>query len=374
MYGYVNGIDWVNAEAMKYWSFPASYTQEKKKKEYNDAVFSGNYLGALKVDGYYQRLIKDEDGNCFMIARSKNVKGEAVNKIDWVPQIKPFMDLLSNGTVLLCECYLPGNEGSKNVTSLLGCLKDKCIERQEKGQKLHLYVFDICALAGKNLVDVPAKERFALLHSQNLTFESASEYVTFAEYYSGLELHEKLQAYLAEGREGMVITREDCPIYFKRTPAHMTIKIKQELRETIDVIILGANAPTRSYGGKEIESWKYWENMRTGEKLEGDHYKDYSDGLPIEPITKAYFHGWAGSLIIGLYDAAADKVVPIGSVSGLTEEVLQNWQSYKGKVLEVGGMQLMRDDKGEFTGIRHPKAISFRTDKTARECTMDQVK
>ena len=71
MKGFVNGIDWVNAEAMRYWSFPASYTDEKKKSEVHSAIFSGDYLGALKVDGYYQRLIKDEDGNCFMIARSK---------------------------------------------------------------------------------------------------------------------------------------------------------------------------------------------------------------------------------------------------------------------------------------------------------------
>lgn len=372
MYGYVNGIDWINASAMLYWSFPASYSIEKRKAELHDAVYGNNYLGSLKRDGYYQRLIKDEDGNCLMIARSKNVKGEAVNKIDWVPQIKPFMDSLPNGTVLFTECYLPGNEGSKNVTSLLGCLKEKCIARQEAGQKLHIYVFDIGAWAGENWVDKPAEKRFEAVN--DFIVDVGTEFVSFAKYYRGQELWDRLQRYLAEGREGMVITRADCPIYFKRTPAHMTIKIKQELRETIDVIILGANAPTRSYGGKEIESWKYWENMRTGEKLEGDHYKDYSDGLPIEPITKAYFHGWAGSLIIGLYDAAADKVVPIGSVSGLTEEVLQNWQSYKGKVLEVGGMQLMRDNKGEFTGIRHPKAISFRTDKTARECTMDQVK
>lgn len=370
MKGYIDGIDWVNAESMKYWVFPASYTQEKKKSEYNDAIYSGRYLGSRKVDGFYQRLIKDEDGNCFMIARSKNVKGEAVNKIEWVPQIIEFMRGLPNGTVLLSECYLPGNEGSKNVTSLLGCLKEKCIARQETGQKLHLYIFDVCAWNGKNWVDKPAAERFVWVNEQ----KSSCPYVEYAHYYRGPELHEKLQEYLANGYEGMVITREDCPIYFKRTPAHMTIKIKQELRETIDVIVLGANAPTRLYGGKEIESWKYWEHMLTKEKLEGELYKKYSDGEPIEPITKAYFHGWAGSLIIGLYDAAADKVIPIGSVSGLTEEVLQNWQSYKGKVLEVGGMQLMRDDNGKFTGIRHPKVISFRTDKTARECTMDQVK
>ena len=29
MKGFVNGIDWINAEAMKYWSFPSSYTDEK---------------------------------------------------------------------------------------------------------------------------------------------------------------------------------------------------------------------------------------------------------------------------------------------------------------------------------------------------------
>lgn len=67
----------------------------------------------MKVDGYYQRLIKDEDGNYFMVARNKNVKGEAVNKIEWVPQLQDFMAQLPNGTVLLSECYLPGHEGSK---------------------------------------------------------------------------------------------------------------------------------------------------------------------------------------------------------------------------------------------------------------------
>ena len=29
MKGYVNGIDWYNADAMKYWSFPSSYAKDK---------------------------------------------------------------------------------------------------------------------------------------------------------------------------------------------------------------------------------------------------------------------------------------------------------------------------------------------------------
>ena len=263
MKGFVNGIDWINAEAMKYWSFPSSYTDEKKKNEVHDAIFGGDYFGALKVDGYYQRLVKDEDGNCFMIARSKGVNG-AINKYDWVPQLHPFMESLPNGTVLLCECYLPGNEGSNKITSLLGCLKDKCIARQEKEQKLHFYIFDVCAFDGKDFTKTPASDRFFMLDFFKKTY--GREYIEWAEYFSGPELWDKLQEYLGSGREGIVITRKDCPIYFKRTPAHMTIKIKKELQETIDVVILGANAPTRLYGGKEIETWKYWEDTYTGEK------------------------------------------------------------------------------------------------------------
>ena len=106
MKGFIGDIDWVNAEAQKYWSIPASYSDEKRKSEVVNAIYSGDYYGALKVDGYYQRLIKDEDGNCFMVARNKNVRGEAVNKIEWVPQIQDFMAQLPNGTVLFVITWM----------------------------------------------------------------------------------------------------------------------------------------------------------------------------------------------------------------------------------------------------------------------------
>lgn len=359
MKGFVNGIDWINVEAMKYWSFPASYSDEKRKNEVHNAIFGGDYMGALKVDGYYQRLIKDEDGNCFMIARSKGVNG-VIDKYEWVPQLHPFMSNLPNGTVLLCECYLPGNEGSNKITSLLGCLKDKCIARQEAGQKLHFYIFDVCAFMGENYIKTPIEKRIEYLN--RIKERISSDYVEFAEYYRGPELWDKLQEYLASGREGIVITRKDCPIYFKRTPAHMTIKIKKELQETIDVVILGANAPTRLYGGKEIETWKYWEDTFTGEKLEGEYFKDYYNGKSIEPVTKAYFNKWAGSLIIGI--RKDDKLIPIGSLSGLEEEILANWQNYKGKVVEVTAMQIMNTEN---QGLRHPKMVRMRPDLTPRD-------
>ena len=100
MRGYINGIDWINIDPMKYWAFSASYDKEKKRAETETLVRSGDYLGALKVDGYYQRLIKDEDSNCFMIARNRNVKGEIVNKIEWLPQISEWLQKMPVGTCL----------------------------------------------------------------------------------------------------------------------------------------------------------------------------------------------------------------------------------------------------------------------------------
>ena len=369
MKGYVNGIDWINAEAMRYWSHPASVPPEKRKQEIRNAIFSGEVLGALKVDGYYERLIKDEDGNCFMVARSKNVKGEATEKLAWVPQIHDFMESLPKGTVLLSECYLPGDEGSKKITSLLGCLKDKCIARQEAGQKLHFYVFDVMAWGGEDLTKRTFDNRIMYIEDNLPMF--ANEYVTGAKYYEGSELWEMLQRYLADGREGMVIMQKKAPVYFKRTPARVSFKIKQELRQSIDCFFTGrASAPTKDYQGKEIESWQYWVDQDTDERLPlGNHYYDaFMNGKHYIPVTKPYYMHYAGSLEIGCVDADGN-VVPIGFLSGLTDEIKMNYKDYEKRVIEVGAMEL--NDTG---GLRHAKMLGWRPDKLWRECSIEQLK
>ena len=372
MKGYIDGIDWLNIAPMKYWSCPASYSNEQKKQLVTSAIMSLDYSGALKVDGYYQRLLKDEDGNCFMIARSRNVNGEIVNKIDWVPQLKDWMQTLPNGTCFLSEIYIPDNETSKSVTSILGCLKDKAIERQKK-TPLYIYIFDCMAFNGKNFNKMQYVKRQGEIKKIQEDYDTSS-YISFAKFYKGQELWDKLQEFLSSGREGMVIMRNDAIVYDKRTPARVSIKVKKELEESIDAVILDANAPTRDYTGKEIETWQYWEDIKTGEKLNGEFYREYDlNGSP-EPVTKNYFYGWAGSLVIGLYNTETGKYNPIGSLSGLTEEVLSNWKDYRGKVVEVTGMQIFRDENGKFSGIRHPKLKAFRDDKAAKECTFEQVK
>lgn len=368
MKGYVKGIDWINAEAMKYWSFPASTSQEKRKQETHNMIFSGEYLGAMKVDGYYERLIKDEDGNCFMVARSKNVHGEATEKIEWVPQIHDFMESLPNGTVLLSECYLPGNEGSQKITGLLGCLKERCIERQEKGQKLHFYIFDVMAWGSKDLTKTPFEKRIEYLNCQLPLYPS--EYVQIARYYEGEELWNQLQEYLASGREGVVIMRKEAPVYFKRTPARVSLKIKKELKESIDCFFTGrAAAPTKEYTGKDIEHWQYWVDVETDERIPvGEHWFEvYNNDKTWMAVTKPYYMRYAGSLEIGLMDG--DKVVGIGYLSGLTDEIKMNYKEYKYRVIEVGAMMLTPDG-----ALRHGKMLGWRPDKPWRECSIEQLR
>jgi len=368
MKGYVGGIDWINAEAMKYWSFSSSYKKDKKVETRN-MIFSNEYLGAIKVDGYYERLIKDEDGNCFMVARSKNVAGEAVEKLAWVPHIIPFMESLPNGTVLLTECYLPGNEGSQKITSLLGCLKERCIARQTTGQKLHFYVFDVMAWGNEDLTKRSFDNRILYIEDNLPMF--ANEYIEGAHYYDGEELWNKLQAALADGREGMVIMRKDAPVYFKRTPARVSLKIKKELRETIDCFFTGrVAAPKRDYTGKEIENWPYWVHQETNERLPlGNHYYEaFMEGKPYIPVTKPFYNDWAGSLEIGVINTEGE-IVGIGYLSGVTDDIKEHYKDYQKKVIEVGAMQLTPDG-----ALRHGKMLGWRDDKTWDQCFLSQIK
>ena len=96
-------------------------------------------------------------------------------------------------------------------------------------------------------------------------------------------------------------------------------------------------------------------------------YAAYVDGVPVVPVTKNWYYGWAGSLKLGLYEG--DKLVHVGDLSGVTDEVKENWKNYVGKVVEISCMEI--HDTG---GLRHPRLMSYRTDKEPKECTMEQIR
>lgn len=366
----IDGIDFQNLAPQKYWAPPASWSDEKKKETTQARIFSGDWFGAEKKDGYFSKLVKDMDGNIGLFSRSKNVNGEYPEKSEWVPHLKPFFDWLPNGTCLLGELYLPSRPGSSNITTLLGCLKEKCIARQEIGEKLHFYVFDVLAYEGKSIYTSPFMARTAILYSMAAEYAHGprcGDFVLFAHYKSGKELWALLQSVLADGGEGIVITRGGAPYQPDKRPSKDCQKVKKELQETIDCFFTGRGTPpTRLYTGKEIETWKYWQNIRTGAKIEGALYKDYKDGATIEPITKPFFNGWAGSLEIGVLKDG--EIYPIGLLSGLVDEIKADPGAQRMKCIEVTAMEVMADSGA----LRHGKMLRFRPDLTPTDCTYEK--
>lgn len=366
-YGIIDGYNFGEMEPQKYYAPPASWDEEKKKRTARERIFSGEWYGAEKKDGYFAKLIKDEDGNIILNSRSRNVNGDFPEKHEWVPHLQPFFEDLPNGTCLLGELYLPSKPGSSNITSLLGCLKEKCIARQEKGEKLHFYVFDILAWEGESYMN---KTLFERIDELNLMWRAGymNEYVEIAEYFFGNELWTKLQTVLANGGEGMVITRGGALYQPGKRPSKDCLKIKKELAENIDCFFTGrASAPTRLYSGIEIQTWKYWENPFTGELKEGEYYKDYMNGAQIEPVTKPYFNRWAGSLEVGVMKDG--NVVSIGYLSGLTDEIKANFKDYKFRCIEMAAMEILHETKG----IRHGKFLRFRDDLSVEDCTWTKI-
>lgn len=380
--GMIDNYNFKEMNPMRYWAPPASWSFEKKKETTQSRIFSGDWYAAEKKDGYFAKLVKDEDGNVGLYSRSRNVNGEYPEKHEWVPHLQPFFDNLPNGTCLLGELYLPSKPGSSNITSLLGCLKEKCIARQEQGEKLHFYAFDILAWENKSYLDKTMLERIDEL---NLLWRAGymNEYVEIAKYYNGKELWEELQKILASGGEGMVIIRGGAKYQPDKRPSKDCQKVKKELSENIDCFFTGrGTSPTRLYTGKEIQTWKYWENMRTGVKVEGELYKDYAAGALYEPVTKPYFYGWAGSLEIGvlvLHEVGKNdgllcpeypgyRIQPIGYLSGLADEIKSDPCAQRMKCIEVTAMELMKDTMA----LRHGKLNRFRPDLSPLDCTLEK--
>lgn len=383
MYGFIDGYDFGEMEAQKYYAPPSTWSDEKKRENARMKIYSNEWLGAEKKDGYFAKLIKDEDGNVILYSRSRGVNGKFADKHEWVPHLNSFFESLPNGTCLLGELYFPSQPGSRNVTTIMGCLKEKAIARQEKGEKLHFYVFDCLAWDGHSNMSRKALSRFETVDKMGTISTFDCEYVSFAKYVSGADLNVLLQEILARGDEGVVITHKDGLYEPGKRPSKTTLKIKKELKQTIDCFFTGVgSAPTKEYTGKEIETWKYWMNQMTGAKMEAEMYNEYKNGCPIIPITKGYYHGWAGSLEIAVLrhkegsrckihgiEYHDTEVFPIGWLSGLPDEMKADPKKYAFKPIEVTAMEYDALNHS----FRHGKMVGWREDLGIGDCTFNKL-
>lgn len=369
----IDNYNFTNMEAMKYWSHPSSTAPSIRKAECKAYALSGNYIGARKVDGFWGMMIKDEHGHFHLRSRTESTNGGWVDKAEWIPQICNALADIPNGTVLIGEVYLPGNEGSRKVTSVLNCLKDKCLDRQEKNGYLHFYIFDILAWDGKNIMNKGIADRIKYL-TDNASI-LLTNYSEMAVYKEGEELWNLYGEIIQAGGEGLVITRKDYPYEPKKRKARATVKMKKELQDTIDAFIDGAwKKPTKEYTGKtSLGEWQYWMNEKTGQIFTTNQYADYISGAPIIPVTRLYALGYAAAISFSVMDG--DKPVHVGWISGipdtLRQAIVENPDSVVNDVYELTAMEI-EFVTGEYT-LRHGKIVQKRPDKTKEDCLYSQI-
>lgn len=369
----IDGYNFAELEVEKYWSLPKT---KDPHIEIKNLIFSGDYIAAEKVDGHFYMLIKDMSGNYIFRGRSKNVNKIYVDKSNFIPHITEEFEYLPNGTVLIGEAYLPKYPGSKNVTTIMGCLLEKSLKRQEiEDKKIHFYIFDCLAFNGQNIMNKSIIERISYIENLQDDFyyhrNRPMRYSSIAEFYEGQELWDYIGEVLSAGGEGVVLQSKSGAYEPGKRKAWKTVKVKKEINNELDLFFTGKYKPsTVEYTGKEIKTWTYWMHQRTGEKLEGYLYDDFAAGEPILPITKGYFYGWAGSVQLGAIDEEGN-IVEVAWISNLTEDVKKKviTGELDFQVVKVTAMEI----DSESHNLRHAKIVEYRDDKDWKDCSIDQL-
>lgn len=314
---------------------------------------SGKAFGQLKKDGYWYQFEKHENYSYLFSRSVSTVTKLQSEKIENIPHIKNALDCLPKDTILVGEIYYPGGT-SKNVTSIMGCLPKKAIERQNGDYGLiHYYIHDILMYDGLNFVsnEISNYDRYRILEKIFQKHElNKYDFLELAEAWED-DLYSRVGDSLAAGEEGMVIKVKEGIYEPGKRPSTM---LKAKKVDFADVIIIGFEEPTKEYYGKEIESWQY-----------------YKDGVA---VTKPYYMGWMNARIkIGVYDKDG-SIVNIGTIhSGISDEMKQDMTENPSKYLnQVCEVQCMSLDKKEYT-VRHGFLLRMRDDKNPEDCTIEGV-
>lgn len=348
---------------MSYWAFSGTSAAQKKKFA---KAFEQDYALTLKRDGALYRAVLTEEEAILQSRTVSRTTGEFVEKQDRVPDIMKALSVFPKNTVFMGEICFPmemGNTISSDVVGIMGCLAEKAILRQEQ-TPLNYYIFDVLMYDGEPFYNKPYKVRMEKL-KQIATLGRTEQRLEFAEpVYSDID--KVLQNYLSNGWEGGVLMKLSEPYQFEKRPAWTSIKVKQAT-DTIDLVIMGTTPATKEYTGKYPKTHQYWQNVKTGELVEGNYY---ASGGHI-PVSSTYFHGLPGGLQLGAY--YGDEIIEVCRIANLTdslrEELNSNLEKYIGKVVEVSAMMVDIEKKS----LRHPKLEKIREDKNPEECLYSDV-
>ena len=391
------GLNWVEP-------MTAKEIAVDKQDEYFD---SEDYYIEEKFDGTRATLhFMADHTRCF--SRRVSVKtGWFCENSDSVPHIRDMNIPELEGTVIDGEMFI-NNRPFRDVASVLNCKWDKAVERQKELGEVILHAFDIVYYKGEDVQDLPLHDRKKYLREVvKLIFNYGYTCVEEVPYYPCgiIFVHEErlftprryYEHIVENGGEGVIIKNRSGKYYQKRGNEYL--KIKKFI--TRDTVIVGFNPPTKEYKGKfpKPSQWLYWWNEEEDKKfyvesnLDWFNDKTYKQYPSIIPVSKHFFEGWIGTLLVGvivtdddLLELPDDKefefinlvttpsgkmhtFVIVGEIGGFDEEtrkkITDNTDDYLVTTVEVLANDMFPD-----TGkMRHPRFYRFREDKSPLSCT-----
>lgn len=342
-----------------------------------DLATSDDYYATEKIDGSWYCFNKTPN-YAYLFGRTISRKnGLPVEKSDNVPHIKEALSVLPPNTIIIGEIYTGDKtKTSKDTVSIMGSLPKRAIALQKKQGNVHYYLHDIIMYDGEDLTSLGAFDRYNKIKEIYFNLElNKYDFLELAPILNTKNALEAAAEIIARGGEGVVLKKKDYPYEYNKRPAYSSVKIKKA--DTVDVVCMGFEDPTKEYNGKETSD--YLMNIKTGEKIirskrsKLNLLEDSIDNIEdfIE-ITKPFYYGWKTAIKIGLYKDG--ELVSIGTVSsGLTdfyrEDFAKNPQKYIGQVIEC---ECMEKDNNKKT-LRHPIFVRFREDKNDKECILEEI-
>lgn len=365
--------DFYNMTPMHYWSHGSSMDKKVFMERLKLLAANGQYLASEKMDGNWSRGIINPNNKSILqsrgISKTTGTFSELQDKVVWWDSVKCAFTGL---TVLLGEIYLPGGI-DRDVGSVLRSLTPRALALQKERQ-LEWRLFDVLAYNGVDLMNTPLEERIKYLpkavQAINNPLVRAVDYrpmdATFFDWVNDV---------FARGGEGAVCCLKTALYEPDKRTAWRSIKVKQEIGADVDAFITRSEPAVAEYTGKDVTTWEYWQDMKTGEKINEPLYTEYRLGnRMLRPITKGYYNDWPGAVYCGVIDASGGTV-EICKVAGLTDDMKQsmktNWSEWEGKCLALGGMMI--STAGKTPSIRHPYIKSLREDINKTDCTLEKI-
>lgn len=328
---------WKMLEPMKYYDKSDEGLSDALTKKRNAMVENEGdaFIATRKWDGEWCMFIK-WDGIIHLRSRSiSKVTGAYGDKTAHLPHLVEEMAQWPDHTVILGEvCWLDDTKVSTDVGTILRCLPEKAVARQEK-DKLYVKCFDCLALNGEVYMDQPYEKRLTyllmLIPTMDVKYFDVTDIcppsLTPAQFADNI---------ISIGGEGAVIQRRDCLYEPGKRSAWHTLKLKQRLPE-MELKVINTIDANREYSGKYPEGWPYWE---------GD-----------TPVTKPYALGWKMGVAVDFNGTT------VNVSSGLTDED-REWLASENAQQYISNNQLYATIKGMMVaslgGIRHPVITKLR--------------